>query len=495
LWGLSILGLLSLAALFAHPVMGQTPANSAAPFPVLGGPYLGQTPPGLKPVKFAPGVISTDRVQERDVAMSPDLKEFYFTRQGKIQCTRLVNGAWTAPETAPFVGDYLSFEPFVTSDNSRLYYISQRPLAGVGEREPWQIWFVGRTPNGWSEPRRLTTGGEFYPSLARDGSMYVTSVDNDLYRGIVANDQLQNLERLSDSINTPADEYNAFVAPDGNYLLLTSFGYGPDYGAGDLYVSFRKPDSSWGRPRNMGFGINTTTREYCPYVSPDGKYLFFSSRRDGSEDIYWVDAGIIQYLRTTDLDLAGTLQETMQRSGVETVRREYAQMQSGYARYGDFTPDILVSVGERLLAAGNMAQAADVLRLGFELYPATSTEMARLRLTLIEDDTAAFNQGAAQLRARMTALTPTDETALNLVGYGLLQRRDLIKALQVFRLYTELFPLSFNAYDSYGEALLANGDTTAAVANYRKSLELNAKNTNATAILKRLSGDSVGATR
>jgi predicted negative regulator of RcsB-dependent stress response len=494
-WRLSIFGLLTLTVLSGNAAMGQTSADSATPFPVLRGPYLGQNPPGLKPVRFAPGVVSTDRLRERDVAMPADLSEIYFTRQGKIQWTRLVDGRWTEPETTPFATEYLSFEPFLTADRNRLYYISQRPLAGAGEIEPWQIWYVDRTATGWSAPRRLTTGGQFYPSITSDGFMYVTSVDNDIYRGTVANNQLQNLERLNDSVNTTSDEYNAFVAPDGSYLLLTSFGYGPDYGGGDLYVSFRKPDGSWGHPRNTGFGINSATQELSPYVSPDGKYLFFCSRKDGSEDIYWVDAGILEILRTTDLDLAGMLQKTMEQSGVDAMRRQYTDMKSAYARYGDFTQDILGSVSDRLLVGGKNAEAANVLRLNFELYPEANTEMARLRLALIDDDTAAFSQAAAPWRARSAELTVAEETALNLAGYDFLRRGDIARALKLFRLYTELFPKSFNAYDSYGEALLAGGDTTNAVANYRKSLELNPKNVNATAILKRLGVDSSGSAR
>jgi hypothetical protein len=45
----------------------------------------------------------------------------------------------------------------------------------------------------------------------------------------------------------------------------------------------------------MGNEINTTGYEFCPFVTDDGKYLFFS--RDG--DIYWVDAKVIDGLRQT----------------------------------------------------------------------------------------------------------------------------------------------------------------------------------------------------
>ena len=39
----------------------------------------------------------------------------------------------------------------------------------------------------------------------------------------------------------------------------------------------------------------------CPYVTPDGKYIFFNSGRNGNWDIYWVDAKIIEELKPEEL--------------------------------------------------------------------------------------------------------------------------------------------------------------------------------------------------
>jgi hypothetical protein len=52
-----IVGLLSLTLVAALPSGGFVLAES---FPVLRGPYLGQTPPGATPEAFAPGVVSTE---------------------------------------------------------------------------------------------------------------------------------------------------------------------------------------------------------------------------------------------------------------------------------------------------------------------------------------------------------------------------------------------------------------------------------------------------
>lgn len=59
----------------------------------------------------------------------------------------------------------------------------------------------------------------------------------------------------------------------------------------------------------------------------------------------------------------------------------------------------------------------------------------------------------------------------------------------MFKLNVEMYPQSFNTYDSLREAYRAHGDKDLAVANYKKSLELNPKNTNATAKLAALAND------
>jgi tetratricopeptide (TPR) repeat protein len=78
------------------------------------------------------------------------------------------------------------------------------------------------------------------------------------------------------------------------------------------------------------------------------------------------------------------------------------------------------------------------------------------------------------------------EADLNRLGYTYLGKNEMQKALMVFNLNTETFPDSWNVYDSYGEALMVNGDTSAAINNYRRSLELNPENDNGRKMLERL---------
>ena len=99
-------------------------------------------------------------------------------------------------------------------------------------------------------------------------------------------------------------------------------------------------------------------------------------------------------------------------------------------------------------------------------------------------------KGASEAIADFAGLLKADaihESSVNSLGYRLLSRKQTADAIRIFQLNVELYPDSANTYDSLGEAYMAAGDKAQAVKNYEKSLSLNPKNTNATAMLKKLS--------
>jgi hypothetical protein len=79
-----------------------------------------------------------------------------------------------------------------------------------------------------------------------------------------------------------------------------------------------------------------------------------------------------------------------------------------------------------------------------------------------------------------------DEDQLNGLGYQLINQKKFGDAIRIFQLNVEAYPLSSNVYDSLGEAYMDAGDKAEAIANYRKSLELNPKNTNGVSMLRKL---------
>ena len=78
------------------------------------------------------------------------------------------------------------------------------------------------------------------------------------------------------------------------------------------------------------------------------------------------------------------------------------------------------------------------------------------------------------------------ENDLNSVGYILLGKNKIKDAIDIFKKNVELYPESWNVYDSLGEAYMKNGDKELAIENYKKSLELDPKNDNAKEMLNKL---------
>ena len=78
------------------------------------------------------------------------------------------------------------------------------------------------------------------------------------------------------------------------------------------------------------------------------------------------------------------------------------------------------------------------------------------------------------------------EGELNTAGYQFLRTGKVKEAIEIFKLNVEMFPQASNPYDSLGEAYAAAGEKELAIKNYKRSVELDPKNTNAVAIIKRL---------
>ena len=104
-------------------------------------------------------------------------------------------------------------------------------------------------------------------------------------------------------------------------------------------------------------------------------------------------------------------------------------------------------------------------------------------------DEGAGDDAIRQVLAERSATTPKYyfyEAQINAAGYRFLQAGKVPQAIAIFRANRDLFPDAWNVHDSLGEALLAAGETDAAIASYEKSLELNPQNASATNALARI---------
>ena len=104
-----------------------------------------------------------------------------------------------------------------------------------------------------------------------------------------AHSQWSEPVHLPAPVNSPFRELAAALSPDELSIYFGSDRLDPTaYGAVDMWVSHRAClDCPWEAPVNLGPNINSTKGDGSPAFSPDGHLLFFSSARDGNDDI-WV---------------------------------------------------------------------------------------------------------------------------------------------------------------------------------------------------------------
>ncbi len=278
-------------------------------FPKLEGPYLGQRPPGTTPETFSPGVISTEAV-EACLCFSFDGRYLVFRRGFREDTTIYLvenkDGVWLEPEPAPFFVKEYGFGDFTFSPNSpELFFTSRRPLDRGGDRtESANLWKVGYEGGRWLEPVALgsVVNSELhdsYPSVSNDDTLF-------FFRRFDAENGLSEIvcsefkdgayvtpKRIGREINTQWDEWDPCVSPDGDFLVFCSTkpsGLGED----DLYVSFRKENGDWTEAVNLGDEINSDRSENRPFITADGKYLFYNSNVNGSRDVFWVDLDVVR---------------------------------------------------------------------------------------------------------------------------------------------------------------------------------------------------------
>lgn len=259
------------------------------------------------PTLYMPDTISTG-YKERDMTISANggyllySMHSYQDDQRMIVEMKKVGKEWGEPVVVTFSGTYKDIEPMFSPDGRRLYFASDRPMYEGDTVSDYNIWYVDRTPQGWETPVVLdslinTSGDEFYPSISKAGTLYFTATrpdgigKEDIFYSLSQNGVFSKPVVLDTAINSATYEFNAFVDPDENYLIYSSYKRPDGQGSGDLYISYRS-SGQWQPAINLGAGINSAYLDYCPFVSADGKTLYFTSNRKVAQQ-----AGSVQELR------------------------------------------------------------------------------------------------------------------------------------------------------------------------------------------------------
>jgi Tol biopolymer transport system component len=233
------------------------------------------------------------------LAFSPDQRRVLFCRANDdfsryriLQTVRDPGGRWHAPTTPGFAREWSNADPHISPDGRRVFFISDRPAPGQSGEQPTQgLWYAALDSTGeWSDakplPSSISVAGvdEWSPSVAANGSLYFGTEreggrgDTDIWVSRLVDGVYQAPENLGDSVNTAGSEVEPWIAPDESYLIFSGIGRADSVGRYDLYWS-RKVGGVWQRAHLLDHGVNTRAPEFNQSVSPDGRWLYFSSTR------------------------------------------------------------------------------------------------------------------------------------------------------------------------------------------------------------------------
>ncbi|TYZ07827.1 OmpA family protein [Hymenobacter lutimineralis] len=107
--------------------------------------------------------------------------------------------------------------------------------------------------------------------------MYRQDEGGDIFYSEKAGGDWTEPKKLNNNINSKQFESDAYITPDGRTIYFSTGKYSED-GTLDIYFATRQPGGDWGEAKTIGNAINTKYDDDSPFLSRDGKTLYFSSR-------------------------------------------------------------------------------------------------------------------------------------------------------------------------------------------------------------------------
>jgi len=258
--------------------------------------YLGQKPPGTTPKAFklevTPGTFAAERI-----AVSNDGKEIYYSEiksyypiaGAKVRYYKYQNGKWS--------GSTVLFDGFAGPA------FSQTGDTLFVEKDSCMYYSV-RKNQGWGNPVRFLKDVKFahYMQVTPKGNYYISARSAGAVGGsdwsrlqFTAKDTV--VKSLGSPLNRVIDDLDFFIARDESYMITCP--------TGPVSISYPQKNGTWSNSRYLNSKINFGISGWGVYVSPDSKYLFYTTgtKVDYSDVyIYWVSMGnMVDSMKTTNL--------------------------------------------------------------------------------------------------------------------------------------------------------------------------------------------------
>jgi outer membrane protein OmpA-like peptidoglycan-associated protein/tetratricopeptide (TPR) repeat protein len=189
---------------------------------------------------------------------------------------------------------YSDYMPALDPTGSKLYFTSVRK-GGVKEDDTAakegdeDVYYIQKIANEWNAPQLLpepinSVSNEGAACFSADGQLMIYTACGreegigscDLYISTLEGKQWTQPVNLGNVVNSAEWDSQPTISYDGNRIIFTSSRPG-GYGSEDLYAIEKNIFGEWGSPMNLGPGINTPFSDMSPFLSQDGKTLYFAS--------------------------------------------------------------------------------------------------------------------------------------------------------------------------------------------------------------------------
>ena len=207
--------------------------------------------------------------------------------------------------------EYLDYSPVISADEDILLFCSRRPpgkkkhvdglyyedifysTKRVGENEWSEAKIIDKSSGYITKEINDGKSHEAPVSISPDGNTLYIYKENSIWKSQKdADGKWGTPIRMNQNVNIGEANPSIFITPDETEMFIVSTGVKDGYGERDLYYSVKDENGNWKKPVNMGPKINTPYKEDAPYLSKDGKSLYFASQGHnsmGGFDIFRVE--------------------------------------------------------------------------------------------------------------------------------------------------------------------------------------------------------------
>ncbi|RZS97565.1 OmpA family protein [Cecembia calidifontis] len=188
----------------------------------------------------------------------------------------------------------------VRSPLGELYFsVGYHPENTGGTTDSGDIWMSQPISNGkWSKPARIkplsTPGNDVVVGFTGPSNILIYHDGQQMPQGIHMYSKNGNNWRYEKKLNIPdfknqSSHFSGRLAADGKSIIMSLQKDGGE-GNEDIYITFKKSETEWTTPLNLGPIINTFGQEQTPYLTNDNNTLYFSSNFKANgrgKDIYY----------------------------------------------------------------------------------------------------------------------------------------------------------------------------------------------------------------